>query len=175
MAINDIALPGFAIATLYRTSLVQVPTPVHHTPLQQPSVNGDSHNVHFLGNNEKNVLVLVNYANDSMLPEKHMAFLLSMLKACSMNLDDTAIINTATQPLTLAYLTDVLLPVSILVFGHHTSLSYGVATKSYEITYIKQIPVLSAPPLEVFDLDSPDNKLNKSKLWNCLKSIFKIN
>ncbi len=82
MGINNIELPHYAIATLFKSTLVQVPSgePAQPAPSGKPTVNTTS--VPHLGKNAKKILVLVNYPNDMYIPKKQLELLSSILKAC---------------------------------------------------------------------------------------------
>ena len=116
MSLSNIKLPGFVIADLYRTSLIQPsaadgfvprqevqevaePEPVRVAPQPEPVVEKtppkpvDTTPYKMLGNNKKQITVVVNCPQDVFLAEGDLQFLTKMLDACKLNMADVAIVN----------------------------------------------------------------------------------
>ncbi len=174
MGINNIELPDYAIAALFKSTLVQVPSgePAKLAPMGKPSVKITS--MPHLGKNAKNILVLVNYPNEIYLPKKQLELLSSILKACGLAIDDTALVNTGAGKFEPTHLFELMKPATILIFGNHPSLANIFNFQEYERADADGRKVLTAPTLEVFDTGSTDSKANKGKLWTCLKSLFTL-
>mgnify|MGYP000863671053 CR=1 FL=1 len=123
-----------------------------------------------LGQNAKNILILVNNPGITFLPDDELAFLTQMLQACKLSLADIALLNLQQYQQT-AY-TDILQQ-----FGSKTVFLFGVEPTQWGL------PInFPAFQIQQFDsrkfLHSPGlgemmgDKLLKTKLWAGLKTIF---
>src|SRR4051812_40210580 len=102
MPLNDIHLNPQLLADLYRNSLVEadiiqdadrkIPVPDGLSKVDgsqpQPQFN-------YLGNNKKNILLLVKYKDVAHLPDQQLNFITSILTACKLGLGDIALFNLA--------------------------------------------------------------------------------
>src|SRR5450432_4165689 len=100
MDLNNIELPAFVVADLYQSSLIEAgKTPPDVRPLaaiiekEQPASRWKH-----LGENKKNILAIVNYADVVYLPDNELGFLTGILGACKLSLADVAIINLNNHP-----------------------------------------------------------------------------
>lgn len=88
---------------------IQQPQPVIKTP--EPEFN-------YMGGNNKNFVILLNYASEEHLPAEHLTALESMLKRKGYELADVAIVNVNRySPVTLAGLAAAFSPVKLLIMG----------------------------------------------------------
>ena len=72
----------------------------------------------YLGSNQKNFLILVNYANEEHIATDHLAALQSMLKRKELSLDDVAILNVHRYlPVKLADLAAYFTPTRLVIMG----------------------------------------------------------
>lgn len=155
-SLNDIELNGIMMANLYGHSLVQIsenPPPVSQkteTPREE---------IRFLGNNSKNITVLVNDPGNTFMPEGHLAFLTKILGACKLNIGDVAIVNTAHTP-DFNGIISSLEPANIISFG--TELK------------VKGIGHVAAPSINELVPETPEARAGKSKLWGELKKMFGV-
>src|SRR5262245_10531666 len=95
MNLNQIQLPASVIANLYKHSLVDTgdysTTESVSYSLKKSDTSEDRWK--YLGENKKNILIIVNYPDVVYLPDDELAFLTNMLAACKLNLGDVAIVN----------------------------------------------------------------------------------
>src|SRR5215510_7241480 len=95
MNLNQIQLPASVVANLYKHSLVE--TVDHSSPensvhtLKKTDRSADKWK--YLGENKKNILIIVNYNDVVYLPDDDLSFLTNILAACKLNLGDVAIVN----------------------------------------------------------------------------------
>src|SRR5262245_60602869 len=99
MSLNDLRLSSSLVVMLYPNSLLEADhentTPVSIKPVEQQKGSvARSEAAKWLGNNQKNILIVVRYADVVHLPDDELNFLTGMLTACKLSLDDVAIINT---------------------------------------------------------------------------------
>lgn len=187
--LNHIELPASVIAELYRSALIdtgeaipaapRVPVAEKTKPVViaeeiKPTVTAEAPAETFrhLGQNQKNILIVVNYADAVYLPDDALSFLTSMLTACHLSLADVAIINRHNQ-------VDGGYKEAMAKFRSKTVLLFGVEPATFEMPLVfphfqvqtfAGTTFLFSPTLEECKTD----KLVKSKLWVCLQRIFDI-
>ena len=181
MGLNDLQLSSDIIARLYPSSLiasdgsapVQTPKPDDIVPtINIKAEPAPETALKSLGNNHKNILIVVNYPELVHLPDEELSFLTNMLAACKLSLDDVAIINQnnykdiACKDLLVHFQskTVFLFDVDPLVFGLPVSFPH------FQVQNVAGCTFLFAPSLE----ENRTDKLIKSKLWLSLRSIFGI-
>lgn len=203
MSLSNIKLPGFVIADLYRTSLIQpaaadgfVPLtemqeaaepepvvvatqPVAKTPQPQPVIETappkpvDTTPYKILGNNKKQITVVVNYPQDVFVPESDLQFLTKMLDACKLNMADVAIINHATAAVTIEKVKVQLQPKFLILFGvEPDEIHLPINFPSYKEQPYAGTTYLFTPALSQLNQDTDVAKGLKKKLWECLKRMF---
>ena len=168
-------LPGFLLADLFKSSLVIVDGEhIVETQLSQP-VTEAIQRQWYLGSNLRKITLLVNEKEATYLPDDSLQFLSSILGACNLNLGDVAIVNYQNDPVNYSFLKENLSPRHIILFGvaaKQIQLSFMVP--HYQVQKHDNCSFLLAPPLHTMLGDSQEAKLEKSKLWLCLKNMFAI-
>lgn len=175
MDINHIHLPASAIASLYASSLVDTgeitakEIPVKEkTVVPEPVKQGAFRS---LGDNAKNILVVVNTSEAVHLPDQDLQFLTNMLTACKLSLADVAIVNINQQPasykeLISTYKSKIALLFAIEPAGFGLPMSFPF----YQIQPFANCSFLYTPSLNEIEKD----KIEKSKLWVSLRRLFNI-
>ena len=129
----------------------------------------------FLGNNRRQITVLVQSPGVAFLPDDQLSFLTKMLEACKMNVGDVAIVNLANAAVTITALKQQLQPKVILLFGMEpVAIKLPMNFPWFKIQTYDECTYLCAPSLEELVLPGDESKLLKSKLWMCLKTLFGI-
>ena len=125
-----------------------------------------------LGKNQKGVLVLVNNSEAAFLQDDELNFLLGILSACKLNMDDVGIVNLNKYPdADYKKISTGLNPDKILLFGLAAAdIKLPLSFPDYQIQKYNNQVYLTAPLLSSLQND----KAEKTKLWNCLKQIFSI-
>jgi len=207
MSLSNIKLPGFVIADLYRTSLIQPsvaeglpqampegfvpqqdmqevaePEPVRvatQTPQPEPVAEKappkpvDNTPYKILGNNKKQITVVVNCPQDVFVPEGDLLFLTKMLDACKLNMADVAIVNHATAAVTIEKVKAQLQPKFLLLFGvEPDEIHLPINFPSYKEQPYAGTTYLFTPALSQLNGDTDVAKGLKKKLWECLKRMF---
>ncbi len=177
MSLNELRLSSSLVAMLYPNSLTQ---PDHddaamasNKPVAQEKIfeaaTGTSKS---LGNNQKNILIVVRYNDVVHLPDDELNFLTGMLTACKLSLDDVAIINTNNYE-------KINYKGALKQFKSRIVFLFGVTPGEFELPVnfpafqvqtVSGCTYLYTPALEVRNTDS----LFKSRLWLGLRSIFSI-
>lgn len=126
-----------------------------------------------LGNNKKQISIVVNSPNDVFVPEADLQFLTKMLGACKLNMADVAIVNHATAPVTIDKLKVQLQPKSLLLFGvEPADIQLPISFPSFKEQPYAGTTYLLTPSLGALNQETEDAKLLKRKLWDCLKRMF---
>ncbi|MFV0606332.1 MAG: hypothetical protein ACK5NK_10880 [Niabella sp.] len=182
MSLNDIQLNGRLLASLYAKSLISNGNQATNTPTlsaAEKKIGGKIEEslkpqVPFkaLGNNQKKVLILVNYPQSTHLPDTQLDFLTTLLKACSLGLNDVAIVNTHQYPdIDATAVTTYFSSATVLLFGLTTqSMGFPFEIPPYQVQQFDGKTVICSGALHEIETD----KTAKGKLWNGLKRIFSI-
>ena len=176
MGLNDIELPASLVADLYKNALVQLD--VHAPSVEQAAPSNTSPGTtelppeswKSLGNNRRQILIVVNYTDVLHLPDETLGFLTSMLTACKLSLDDVALINmqhylgVSAREILAHFKTK-----QALLFGIEPA-EFGLAVSfpEFQVQSVANAVFLYSPALEAIQPD----KLLKSKLWICLQRMF---
>lgn len=172
---DDLQLPDFLIADLYKNSLViadDEPGTAEKKP-EKAKILTDRQ--WFLGSNLRNITLLVHEKEAVYLKDDALQFLSSILGACHLNLGDVAIVNYFSDPLDYAELKEKLSPAFLIAFGVTAqAMQLPFTIPNYQIQNYDHCQFLLSMPLESMLQNSQDAKLEKSKLWLCLKKMFSV-
>lgn len=165
MELNTIQLPASLITDLYKNVLIDsgdLPPVAKKTET--------SSQWKFLGENKKNLLIVVNYPDAVHIPDKQLQFLTNLLTAIKLNLADVAIFNIHGQQNAgeaLAYFKSK----TVFLFGVEP-IAFGLPVNfpHFQVQPFNGVTYLFSPAL--YEIE--DDKLLKSKLWVCLKKIFNL-
>jgi hypothetical protein len=173
MDINHIQLPPNLIAELYTSSLVETgeisakATPPVVMTADKTTVTGWKS----LGENKKNILIVVSYADAVHIPDGALQFLTNMLSACKLSLADVAIVNIHTQPATYKeLLAEYKSKVGLLFDIEPSGFGLPMSFPFFQIQPFASCSFLYAPSLQELE----DDKIQKSKLWVSLRRLFNI-
>jgi hypothetical protein len=175
MGLNNIDLPAAALADLYSSSLVETGeiTPAKKTataPLPAlPAETGKG--TRSLGENKKNILIVVNNNEAVHISDNELTLLTSMLAACKLSLADVAIVNTNQQAASYKELLSEFSSKVCLLFAIEPS-GFGLPMSfpHFQIQPFANCSFLYSPSLTELEND----KVLKSKLWVCLKRLFNL-
>jgi hypothetical protein len=161
MSLNQIQLNPRMLVDLYSNTLQQT------SATSVPEYPEPGH----LGNNQKSILVLVSYPSLPFLPDTERSFLMSILAACKLGLDDIAILNIhRTVPDALPDGLGIEAR-TVLLFGiDPLSIGLPINFPQFQLQQFNKRTYLYSPSLSELEKD----KALKLKLWNSLKSLFGI-
>jgi len=169
MSLDNIQLPAIVIYDLFKNSLVDL-----NTAPAVPAVSaaGPEKKIAFLGNNEKNITVVVKDAEAIYLGDAELNFLIGILAACKLTMADVALINLVKHP--SANYTNIAAQLNtekILIFGDSSrNLELPLQFPDYQVQQYNNQVYLAAPDLKIISAD----KAEKTKLWNSLKQLFSL-
>jgi DNA polymerase III psi subunit len=172
MDLNHTILPPVSLVELYRESLV-LPESKGETATSSTTVATQSEQqVKTLGNNHKQVLLLVNYDNCVHIPDAALEFLNGILGACKLSMNDVLLINTdQLESLPYKKIQSEFKSRTVILFGVDISvLELPMSFPFFQPQQFMQTTYLCSPPLAELEND----KILKSKLWVCLKKIFSL-
>lgn len=166
MSLDNIQLPALAVQGLFRKTLVELKS-------RQAAVKTtENSTLNVLGKNQKHIVIVVANEHIAYLEDDELNFLLGILAACKLNMDDVCILNLCKNERT-GY-TDIAATLhaeKVFLFGCNTSqIQLPLSFPDYQVQRYNNQVYLTAPALTALK----DNKTEKTKLWNCLKQIFSI-
>ena len=161
MSLNNIHLESNLLADLYKDVLVETDT----SPVPQTK------QVKYLGNNQKNILVIVSHQSVPFLPDDELSFLTSVLAACKLSIADIGIVNNYNlDPTVLLNIINTEAK-NVLLFGiEPLSIGLPINFPAFQLQQFNSRTYLHAPTL----LEIENDKALKSKLWASLKTLFGI-
>ena len=159
--------------------VVAAPQPVVKSPVPEPIAAptppkpAELPPYKVLGNNKKQVTVVVNCPNDVFVPEGDLQFLTKMLGACKLNMADVAIVNHAVAAVHVDRLKVQLQPKFLLLFGVEPDvIQLPINFPSFKDQSYAGTTYLYTPSLSDFNQETEVAKGLKRKLWDCLKKMF---
>lgn len=195
---EKIILPAAALVSLFKDSLVlpekEIKTPISeeqalHTQLGQEAIATTPSNekaneqkvvaaatpLKYLGDHLKQILILVKDEQAVHLNETDLGLLSSILNACKLTLADVALVNIANQPLSLQDLLETLPSVLVISFDiTSTQLKIKLPSTLYKPIVLGETHLLFSNSLASMQGPEQNAKMEKSKLWTCLKQLFKL-
>jgi len=163
MSLDNIQLPALVLHDLFKNSLVDLNT---DNAVLSPEKAGA---LVFLGGNQQKVVIVVCEPDALHLNDQSLNFLVGILSACKLSMADVALVNCHKQTVGYELLEEQLGAEKVLLFGIGVNeLSLPLQFPNYQSQKYNGRTYLSAPGLIAIEQD----KAEKMKLWNCLKSIF---
>jgi hypothetical protein len=168
MSLENIQLPAIVIQDLFKKSLVDLNT---HQQAEATTGTAES-KISCLGKNGRNITILVQSPETLYLPDNELDFLMGILTACKLTMADIALVNMAqNQGLDYKMIQQSLGAEKVFLFGlEPAGLQLPLSFPHYQVQRYNSQVYLSAPPLLLLQAD----KMEKSKLWTCLKQIFSL-
>jgi hypothetical protein len=158
MSLDNIQLSKKTIQQLFTHNLVQTTV----EPPQKAEISS-------LGENQKNILFVVNSAQNKFLPDDEMDLLSNLISACKLSMADIALVNYFNHSIDFSNLERHFKPEKILIFGITTSeLKLPFTIPFFQIQSYNEQFYLTVPALK----DFLHNIQLKKELWNCLKKLF---
>lgn len=129
----------------------------------------------YLGNNGKQITVMVKEDTVPYINDKHLQFLSNVLSACKLNVGDIALVNYTNYPLGFDELRSKSNPKIIVAFDlSPKELKLPFTIPFYQVQDFAQCRFLFAPSLTTMEGDNATAKAEKTKLWNSLKILFQL-
>ncbi len=166
MSLEILNLPPIVLQQLFKDSLVDLKND------ERPPSRTKRNEYATLGNNEKEILILISSEEALYLPDDQLNFLVGILSACGLTMNDVAILNTKKNTaVTYDLINQELKSKTILLFGVTVEeIQLPITFPDYQVQKFNNQVYLTAPILSQLQSD----KAEKSKLWSSLKQIFSI-
>jgi hypothetical protein len=166
MSLDNIQFSPIVLQDLYKKTLFDLKT--GGQPMVSPEAGAISH----LGNNQRKIVIIVMSSEAIYLPDEDLKFLLGILSACKLNMEDIALVNASKQS-SLLYnkLTEQFSAEKIFLFGVDLQiLNLPLQFPYYQVQHFNNQVYVSSASLT----DLQNDKVDKMKLWNCLKKVFSL-
>lgn len=180
----NIKLPAVVIAGLYKDSLVLTGEELHKKEQLPQFTNKSSKDIEthpplskkwFLGDNKKNILILLKDASAVHINEEWLTTLTKLLTACKLNIGDIAIVNHSQHGKNFTELKESLQSQVVLMFDVTTSeIQLPFAIPHYQVQKYGGCSFMTAPSITLTTDNSDATKTEKRKLWEKLKMIFNV-
>lgn len=169
MSLQNVRLPNSLITEMYRSTVV--------TDLSSSSANpakGSAELIPYLGKNAKGIAVVVAGVKKFVETASEIQFLLKVLKACNLTLDDIALVDQKHASGSLHELNLHPKPSKILLFSADLE---GVSISEdlyFQIKIEQGIQRICAPLLSSLIPEDAGAVKLKKKLWQVLKTFFDV-
>ena len=173
-SLEKIQLPDFILADLYKENLV-ILNDVQVLEKQTNEIKKEPKTKWFLGDNKKNICIVVNDVEAVYLNEDLLNFLTTILGACKLNLGDVAILNYNNNHFQYTFIKEQLSPKYLLLFNvEPNAIQLPFTIPYYQVQKYDKCSILTSPSLQILLGTNEEAKLQKSKLWLSLKKMFSI-
>jgi hypothetical protein len=184
MSLDDIKLSPFLMKELYENDLLEnenARKPVSTSEKAKDSkMNADdgivkkdpTGSIKYLGKNEKNILLLIHRETHAFLDDDALSFLMSILNACGLGMQDVALVNVHNDANAVYENLNAQFEPSKIIFFDTAPhlLNFPVKIPTYKIQQYNNQQYLCAASLSTL----MQNKEEKKQLWNCLKNMLGI-
>ncbi len=190
-------LPAAVLVTLFKDTLVIPEKEIKSVEIEEKAIitaigkeaiastsNNEVVNAHkttptqplkFLGDHLKKIVVLVNDVEAVHLNETDLGLLSSILNACKLTLADIALVNMATQPVSIHEILSTLPSQLVLAFDLTSAqIKIKLPATLYKPVVLGETHILFSSSLRSMQGGDQAAKLEKSKLWNALKLLFNL-
>ncbi|MFN8245904.1 MAG: hypothetical protein U0T56_05960 [Ferruginibacter sp.] len=166
MSFENFQLSPILMQELYKNTLVDL----DNEQIIQQSLNTAT--ISSLGKNERQILVLTREEGTAHIHDENLGFLLGILKACQLGMQDIALVNLAgKEPLDYKILTQHFSPVQIIGFGiMPTDIGLPIHFPHYQLQSFNNQQYLMSPSFAVL----AGNQEEKRSLWNALRKMFSL-
>jgi hypothetical protein len=166
MSLDNIELRPYLVQELFKNSLVEL---YDAEPEKKPKPILP---FNVLGNNRRRVVIVVENDEAAYLPDIELNFLLGILSACKLTMEDVAILNIKkNKSVSYKAIELELKAEKIILFGvGAVQIELPFEFPKYQIQQYNNQTYVSAAMLSQIQ----DDKTEKTKLWNCLRQVFSL-
>lgn len=177
MNFNQNQLPNFVLTNLYTNALVIINEQVDEKQTATVSIDEplEQNSISFLGENKKQIVILVNEENAVFITDEQYNFLSNLLTACKLNMADVALINLYKSNIHYRKIQQQFAAKNVVLFNVTTSqIQLPFTIPHYQLQDYGGCKFIVANSLNDFMKTTQEAKLLKSKLWVCLRNMFNI-
>jgi hypothetical protein len=168
MSLDNIQLPPIVLQQLFKDSLIGLKINQPDLPMHKALPTS----LNILGKNKKKIILIVSNDEAVYLPDEELNFLLGILSACKLTMEDVGILNSnKNKGVDYSKIAAELQAEKVFLFGiAPAAIGLPLGFPHYQVQQFNNQVYLTAPALGVLK----DDKAEKGKLWNSLKNIFSI-
>ncbi|MCK7559864.1 hypothetical protein MKQ70_34975 [Chitinophaga sedimenti] len=164
MSLSEVKLDPYLLAKMYTQPIIP------EEKQAGPAVQKELPKVKYLGENQKNILLLIQNENEAYLNDESFNLLANILNACKLGMQDVALANiTQYTALTMAEWQQVVNFNRCVVFGIGPD-QLGVEAPVYQLVTIGGTTALFSHDLGLIGSD----KQLKGRLWMGLQKLFNL-
>jgi len=165
---------------------MEITAAVKNKPTLQPAILNDSATQDipvkvapdkkwFLGDNKKNITIVVNDPAAVYLKDEALEMLSKLLSALKRNLADIAIVNMAHQPVDSRRIKEELGATIVILFGVKVNtIKLPFQIPDYKVQQFNVCSYLQVADFDTMLANTKNAQLEKSKLWVSLKSLLSV-
>jgi len=166
-------LPNFIITDLYKNALTIIEE--ENETITKELITNNTNTLNFLGENKKKISILIAEENTLHLQDDSYQFITNIIAACKLNMADVAIVNCEQPSITWNNIQETLTPTICIVFGNILpKINFTHTLHLYQPQTIDTTTFLLSAALPILKPTTQEAKLEKSKLWICLKKMFNV-
>ena len=163
MSLDNIQLSYQSCAILYKSNLIG------DTSYKPKADSGEKIQIESLGENQSQVLFIVDDPTHKFLPDEEMELLTKLVAACKLSIADLALVNFNSHKCNYKQFIDQFKPKKILIFGvKNAELELPFDIPHFQVQQFQQQLYLTAPSLTTF----LNNTNLKKELWTSLQKLF---
>ncbi len=164
MSLDNIQLTPFLVQNLYTKTLHDLNNVQERLPKKKTIL------IPALGQNAKNILLIVNETEATFASDDGLKLLVGILTACKLSLADVALVNfNKNDSITYDELMDYFNPGFVILFGVlPRDLSFPLHFPNYQLQQYNNQTFLCAPSLKMLGAVTEEKK----QLWNSLQKHF---
>ncbi len=126
-----------------------------------------------LGDNKKNITIVINQNTELVISEDWKTFLQNVLNACKLSLADVVIVNTCIKKISYQEFTTQFASKYLIVFDVAPSLlQIPAAIPNYDVRVDNNCSIVFSESIGLMLANTDDSKQVKMKLWVSLKKLF---
>ncbi|HXS55563.1 MAG TPA: hypothetical protein VN726_05530 [Hanamia sp.] len=165
MSLNNIQLTAETGRILFSKNLIET------GDIIAGNETGSAIKISSLGENQKQILFLVNDSEHKFLADHEMELLTNLITACKLSMADIVLVNFHSNPFNYQQFDTLFTPKKILLFGVSTSeAALPFEIPFFQIQSYNSQQYLVAPALK----DLAENKNLKKQLWISLQKLFQL-
>lgn len=166
-----IQLPNFIIADWFKHHLIE-----DNSNKTSIKISSNNASISFLGNNRKNIVIVVNEADGVFISDASLSLLEKLLAACKLTLNDVAIINTSKNNIIYKEIKAHLQPQTLLLMGvEPTFIQLPFVFPFHKIQAYDNCKMLITTSIVRMQQTHEATVLQEKKeLWGLLKTLFNL-
>lgn len=170
MSFKEIILPAFIIGDLYCNVLIEN---IDDNVIVTTNSMATKAQVKFLGDNQKNIVFVVNENDAVFVNDEKLQIITKMLDALHLSLADVAIVNTHNSESNYNTIQQQLEPLMLILLGINVKqFELPIIFPEYRVQQYTSTKILIAKALQFYLGTTENDRKEKLSLWNSMKLMF---